>query len=351
MTDCVKFPSIDQFRNAVKNIKNQASFDGIGEDGKAKFKTVVYPALVFFGTVKAHGTNAAIRQDVLDGEIIYQSRERVITPVDDNAGFAAHFYQFEKEVFRNKFFWDVRNLFDVADDVPVVIYGEWAGGNIQSGVAINGLPKMFLVFAVRIGTETNTKWIRPDDERMGFFNIDMFQMHNIAKFGMYRVIVDLNNPEYAQNEIVKMVEAVEAECPIGKYFGNSGVGEGIVFMAHDDQFKNNSIFKAKGEKHSASKVRTTASVDIERVESLKALVDTIVTENRLNQMVGVMKDKEGLDVDLKNTGVFIKTVMDDCMKEELDTILGNGFNTKEFAGQAGTKIRQFWLNLYNTSVL
>jgi len=121
------------------------------------------------------------------------------------------------------------------------------------------------------------------------------------------------------------------------------IGEGIVWHCTDPVFQSGSVFKVKGEKHSASKVKTTASVDIERVEALKDLVTMIVSDNRLNQMVGVLKDKEGLDVDPKNTGAFVKLVLSDCFKEELDTIIGNGFDAKAFAGVASKKISTFFL--------
>lgn len=350
MTTCVKFPSINQFRNAIRNIRLKASYDGLDEEGNAKHKTVVYPTLTFFGTTKSHGTNAAIRQDVAGNELIYQSRERIITPMDDNAGFATYMYSLEKE-FTREYMDYVRQEFWILDDEPVVVYGEWCAGNIQSGVAINGLPKMFLVFAVRFGFEENTRWFRPDHNRFDVItDARKYNVYPISQFGTYRVEVDINNPEHAQNEIVKLVEQVEKECPIGAYFGNKGIGEGIVFYALDLEYRDGSVFKAKGEKHSSSKVKTVAAIDIEHVESLKALVDTIVTENRLNQMVGVLKDREGLDVDIKNTNQFMKITLSDCVKEELDTIIGNGFNTTEFSKQASIKIRSFWLKLINSMV-
>jgi ATP-dependent helicase/DNAse subunit B len=69
-----------------------------------------------------------------------------------------------------------------------------------------------------------------------------------------------------------------------------------------------------------------------------------VTENRLNQMVGVLKDKEGLDVDSRNIGNYVKLVLADVFEEELDTIIGNGFDTKNFSGAASKKILKFFLN-------
>ena len=50
--------------------------------------------------------------------------------------------------------------------------------------------------------------------------------------------------------------------PVGKHFGNLGVGEGIVFT-YLDEIGNKYRFKSKGLKHSNSKVKTLASVNTE----------------------------------------------------------------------------------------
>lgn len=339
---CIKFPSIDQFRNALKNIKHQMCYDGQDEQGQAIFKRIHdFPTVKFYGTVKAHGTNAAIRQDTADSELLYQSRERVITPLDDNAGFAGYMESNLEDV--SSYIRRLRLMFDVQDTSPILVYGEWCGGNIQKGVALSQLDKMFIVFAVRIGTELNTQWIRPNIDRFDTVHATALKIYSINYFGHYSIDVDLNNPEIAQNKLVEITDAVEAECPIGKTFGVSGIGEGVVWFCDDPVYQAGSVFKVKGEKHSASKVKTTATIDVERVESLKALVDTLVTENRLNQMVGVLKDKEGLDVDPKNTGAFVRLVIADCVKEELDTIVENGFDVKTFGGAASKKISNFFL--------
>jgi hypothetical protein len=47
------------------------------------------PTLKFTGTVKLHGTNAAIVYQQNVGHW-YQSRNRVITSINDNFGFAEH---------------------------------------------------------------------------------------------------------------------------------------------------------------------------------------------------------------------------------------------------------------------
>jgi hypothetical protein len=68
-------------------------------------------------------------------------------------------------------------------------------------------------------------------------------------------------PQLVQNTLSELTMAVEEECPVAKAFGFSGVG--IVWSVN----VNGTIhrFKVKGELHSSSKVKTLASVDVEKL--------------------------------------------------------------------------------------
>ena len=216
MTTVSKFPSISQFRDTIRNIRNQASYDGKDENGDTKFKQVVFPTLSFFGTTKAHGTNAALRNDCAGGEIIYQSRERIITPIDDNAGFAA--YMHSRLDFVKRYIAEVRDRFNVPAEKEMIVFGEWCGGNIQKGVAINNLDKMFLIFAIRIGTADDSTWIRPDCVLFDLLENTPNKFYPITLFGTYEIDINFNKPELVQNQLVELTTKVGDECPIGKYF-------------------------------------------------------------------------------------------------------------------------------------
>ena len=55
----IKFPSIEQFRNVIANIKRQHEFAGLDETGEAIYDRVKpKPLLTFSSTIKVHGTNA-----------------------------------------------------------------------------------------------------------------------------------------------------------------------------------------------------------------------------------------------------------------------------------------------------
>ncbi len=344
----IKFPSIAQFRSVINTVKHKASFMGLDDDGVPMYnKFVKLPTLSFFGTVKLHGTNASIVQNMANGFLSYQSRENVLSVTSDNAGFCNAMIKHEE--YLQDLFTQIRFTMKLSmkatDDMPIAIFGEWCGGNIQQGVAINGLDKMFVIFAARIGKEATEEdpnpihtWIRPHmfEFNNSFSDLDK-PFYSIAEFPTYEVNVDFEHPEIAQNEFVKLTLEVENECPAAKAFEVSGIGEGIVWYCKE-YTSSDFVFKTKGEKHSASKVKTIAAVDVEKIAAINELVDTILTENRMLQMV------EGVERDAKNTGLFIQKCMKDCIKEETDTIVENGFTVKEFTHAAMAKARRWFLS-------
>ena len=84
----ISMPSIEQFRNIVTNINRQFNFIGLDVNGEAIYDTTLpKPVLRFVGTIKLHGSNASCCFNDIDG-LWAQSREDIITPEKDNAGFA-----------------------------------------------------------------------------------------------------------------------------------------------------------------------------------------------------------------------------------------------------------------------
>src|SRR5690606_12047119 len=114
-------------------------------------------------------------------------------------------------------------------------------------------------------------------------------------------------PELAQNYLISLTEQGEEECPVAKSFGISGIGEGIVWSCEyqDSVYR----FKVKGEKHSATKVKKLAEVDVEKIQSIDSFVEYACTENRLNQAIEQVFTSTSTEPDKKNTGDFIKWIM------------------------------------------
>jgi len=340
----ISFPSIEQFRNVIAGINRQYNFVGLDENGEAIYdSSLPKPVLTFKGTVKLHGTNAGVCFNDVDG-MCYQSRENIITPEKDNAGFA-FFADANKEQFASMFAKIAeRSNIDTTKNT-ISIYGEWCGGNIQKGVAICNLPKSFFIFGVKVtphhieGVEKQPSayWVDYTDLKNNEAKI-----YNIDDFETYSLDIDFNMPELIQNKLGELTLAVEEECPVGKAFGFSGIGEGIVWSC---ELKGNiHRFKVKGEKHSSSKVKKLASVDTEKITSIKEFVDYAVTESRFNQAIEkIFPNNEPVDV--KKLGEVIKWVVNDIIKEETDTLVQNNLEPKDIGKYVSNKVREMFFKL------
>lgn len=323
----IKFPSIEQFRHVIKDVSQTA-----------KHHEVEKPTIQFNGSVKLHGTNAGV--SFYQGQIFAQSRSRIITVEDDNAGFA-------KFVAENKNdFMTMFNQIGFAKDNQVyTIFGEWCGGNIQKGVALNQLDKMFVIFGIVVTYDTpdkngNTiqKWLSLDSVKIPLND----SIHAITKSPTYTVNVDFNRPELAQDAFYNLTMEVEKECPFCKTFGVSGIGEGIVWTA--EWMGKRFMFKTKGDKHSSSKVIKVASVDVEKVNSILEFVEYAATENRMQQAIKeVFGDNEP---DIKKMGDFIRWLFNDVIKEESDTLEKAGLTIKDVSKEISNKARIFFNKNY-----
>ena len=317
-----KYPSIEQFRNIIRKVRTTHDYQGCDDVGDAIYQHIEkYPTLVFQGTVKLHGTNASVVKHS-DGRVEFQSRERVLSLEEDNAGFMMEMVSKDLEFLFSRF--DFKEY--------VAIYGEWCGGNIQKSVAINGLDKMFVIFGIMV----DGVWVElPRDlyaNRIGIYNI--------LQFPTYEVEIDFNTPELAQNTIIEMTISVEEMCPVGKFFGKEGVGEGIVFTCTTNQELK---FKSKGEKHSSSKVKTLNPIDVEAMASINEFVDMAVSENRLEQGISFFKENN-IEIDIKNISQFLGWVVRDVLKEEADTLLESGLDDKKVKNAIVNKARLWFLN-------
>lgn len=325
----ISFPSIDQFRGVIKHVKDSANYH-----------KEALPTLTFTGTIKLHGTNHAVCMSPT-GEVYSQSRERITTFGDDNAGSAAwtlsRIEDF-KALFAKIIF--TRGISDLVKPTDTIqIFGEWCGGSIQKGVGISKLPKMFAVFAIRISenAESNT-FFEPQQVKEVMENTSFTSIYT---FPQYTLDIDFNFPEQVQAKLIELTNAVEKECPVARTLLGTNVegdlvGEGIVWTT---TYKGRTLrFKVKGEKHSVSKVKTLAAVDIEKLNSIHEFVASVVTEARLTQGLEHVSSREAV-----NMAPFLKWVMSDIFKEEFDTMSGNGFTSKEVSGPLSSAIRKWFL--------
>lgn len=321
-----KFTDIGQFRDVIRAIKSHHDYVGKDENEDPIYRhESPYPTLKFRGTIKLHGTNSAIVM-YKDGHIEYQSRERVLSIKEDNASFMLAMMNI-----------DTKKLFEgIEFNDHCAIYGEWCGGNINKGIAIAGLPKMWVIFAVKVDD------VYQDIEKYAHLKMEDQKIFNILQFEHYDIDIDFEKPEEAQNKIVELTLKVEAQCPVGKFFGNEGIGEGIVLeciLGPTERF----IFKSKGLKHSSSKVKKLASVDTEAVEGIRQFIEYAVTENRMQQGIDKMIEMK-IPLDVKSTGEYLRWVYNDVIKEEQDTIVKNQLDVKKLGSYISAKARPFWMN-------
>lgn len=220
----IKFPSIEQFRTVVANVNRRYNFTGLDENGEAIYDpSLPKPVLTFKGTVKLHGTNASVSFNAPSG-MWAQSRENIITPEKDNAGFAWFAHSHDVEFMRLFHDVAVNNDIDMHKNT-ITIYGEWAGGNIQKGVGICNLPKSFFIFGVKITPHTETEEELKDNPAYwvdySYLKNNDVRIYNIDDYPTYSIDIDFNMPQLVQNQLSELTIAVEEECPVAKAFGFS----------------------------------------------------------------------------------------------------------------------------------
>ena len=345
------FPKISQFRNTIQHVASHVRYKGKDPETEEPIfdPSIPLPKLRFKGTTKLHGSNAGLIK--IGNNYHCQSRQNCLNyPYSDNMGFGRMIHTLGPDI--------VHNLFDTISPncENLNIYGEICGANIQKGVGIEGLPRMFVIFAAKkeIDSET-TEWIKVDPEKLKDFN--RFNVYHIEQFenSTYEVEVDFQNPELASVEFGKLTLQIEAECPVAKHFGvNNGVGEGLVWSCIEEGYYGSSgfWFKTKGTLHSVSKVKKVASVDAEKVKNVIEFVENTVTENRLEQAWQATRElHSGIELlTVKQTGDFIRWVIKDILDEEADTMAENDLSNKCIGGKVATKAKNWFFIRVNNQL-
>ena len=340
MIKIIKFPKIKQFRQVVSDINHASSYEGLDKDGNPIYNNAKKkPVVTFNGTIKLHGTNASFCYNEKLG-FWTQSREQIITPESDNAGFS----QFANSI-KNDLITLIKDIsttqgIDLSESI-ISVYGEWAGKGIQKGVGISTLEKSFYTFGIKVSNLNNEDdkpyWI----DFKGFRNEDL-KVYNILDFPTFSVDVDFSMPQLSQNTFADITKDVEKECPVAKHFGvENGLGEGVVWTAN---YKgNNYRFKVKGQKHSVTKVKKLASVDVEKLKTIQDFVEYAVTENRVEQ--GIKAIFGDGDLDRSKMGDFLRWIIKDITSEESDTMSENSLEPKDVNKYISFRAREMFFKL------
>lgn len=338
----ISFPSIAQFRQVVSTVQHHTRFAGLDEDGNAKYNNAKpLPSLKFKGTVKLHGTNAGVGSNAA-GDFWVQSKENIITPLKDNAGFAMYVHG-AQSVF-DALIDAAKAITPLQDHQSLLVYGEWCGGNIQKNISLSQHPKLFVLFGIAVAEPDGTKaWFTEDQINTVYQAVPDAQaarVYNIYDFPTFELSIDFERAHESINTMCEITNQVEAECPVGKQLGStaengSTVGEGVVWKCVEPGYESSGFWcKVKGDKHAAKhKVTTLNPVDSERINAINQLCEQLTPAWRLEQMLQQTFDTlNGGTPSVEKTGAYIKAVMSDVMKEELDVIAAAGYTTKEITG-------------------
>lgn len=306
------FPDIGQFKNCTKAVRDRATFVKLDDSGEVvRNPNAVMPKIKFLGTGKLHGTCASVVFRPNEPMQV-QSRERIISVLSDNYGFA-FFCEGRKDALTSL-------AASVSTTETVSIYGEWCGASIQKNVGISGLEKMFVIFAVNVAG----RWLVR--EEIAHLKSPEHRIFNIFDYQTFEIEIDFADPEPFRNKIIEWVLAVEAECPVAKAMGATGIGEGIVFIPTDREWRDSRFwFKAKGEKHSATKTKVLLPIDTEKHASVKAFAESVMTDSRYEQAIQAVKLELGRET-LENGdfGKVLAWLNRDIVKEESDGIAACG---------------------------
>lgn len=99
--------------------------------------------------------------------------------------------------------------------------------------------------------------------------------------------------------------------------------------------------KVKGDKHSSSKVKTIAAVDTEKVKNLKEFVDNVVTESRCRQSIDKLREANK-PLTRASLGDYLRWIVNDIIKEEIDTMVANGIEAKSIGSPVSNAARQWF---------
>ena len=342
-----KFPSIEQFRHQLKALKDFIYFSGLVDDEPTFDYTRTLPTVTVNCTEKIHGIYAGVVYT--NNQLYAQSRNKVITIGDDNAGFAL-FVEQHKTLLTNICIV-LKSVHNLSDSNVIVLSGEWAGGSIQKNSALSGVDKKFLIFpqfrVVHADESTSTLPI----SELHLLSDSIYSLVNFPE-ATFATAIDFES-EVSINEFLALMEsriaAIEESSPVGRYFNQpNNIGEGFVctFDAINSAGQSKQfIFKCKGEAHSNSNViKSQPAKSTEELTALNKFVDSICHSWRFEQ--GVVESCGTVDsADIKHMGAYLKFVTTDTLKEENDLIIASGFEVKQIMSRVNDRAKKYFLEL------
>jgi hypothetical protein len=344
MSTCSSYPHTGRFVDA----QAQARFDM--DEGR-----LTSPKIRYRGTVKVHGTHCDLvfrRSPLPDGgqgppsgvSLTIQSRNRVISPSQDNAGSAAFLVQMPLEA-------------ELLPQLPefeseLMVAGEIAGKGLFC-VGVSKLEKFFVIFAVRV----DGRWV--DLARLErLVGLPQHRVYNILQFGAYELTVDFGDPvkcAEALEEARGMVAGVEAHCPVAHGVGGivGGIGEGIVFVPVDMPrgMPPAYWFKVKGTMHEPPQPdpqRRELAQERRRMgeqaeEDARVLVESLITPRRLQQGLEYL-DEMRLPRTPTSLRAYVKWAVEDALREHPEAVPGDKQKLQALRKAMTRTVREHYLD-------
>lgn len=277
---------------------------------------VQYPHLLngsfqrkYRGKIKLHGTCSGVQ--ITRDSVTPMSRSQFLSPDEgvDNAGFGRwvidHFAHFA----------DI----DVPNDSKLVVYGEWCGKGVQSGVAASQLScKVWAVFGAKLVRGDSVEFI-DDPQRLSEIVSGIPDTYVLPWVENSEIVIDWSLPPDELERVIQpindLVTSVEACDPwILENFGIRGVGEGVVYYPvgnNVEDFKN-LAFKAKGEKHKVVATKNAVVVSATVTKSCEDFAKLVLPTPRLQQGIDVVG---ATTFEMNKIGAFLKWCQQDIEKE------------------------------------
>ena len=263
-------------------------------------------------SIKLHGSNAAIVKHSLNGPLTFQSRSRLITPTDDNAGFATTM---------TKNMDIVLNIFEQIEKIdeniiyPVIVFGEWCGKGIQKNVALNTLnDKIFVIFDIAFSSQ---KLWQSMDKYASVKSAPLIR--NVREVPSFKFTLKRNERQACIDAVKKKVNEIDQVCPFVYYlYGLKGFGEGLVVRPASSTNPDH-WWKCKGENHvikiPTDKLKAPMSDDPEIV-ALNQFASKYVTWERVLSAKEALHLRENTNDLMRAFPKINKWVFDDIEREE-----------------------------------
>jgi hypothetical protein len=294
MASFAPFPHIGHLRHLEAHLHKDGGAGGL-------------PArLRYRGTVKLHGTNAAVVQAAAGGDLLAQSRNRIIDVSADNCGFAL-FVEERTAAFERLFASLRAKLPSLPPDAPLHIFGEFGGKGVQRGVAVAQVPKFFAIIAVLAAGRF------VDMEGFSELHDVEGRIFHVLQFGKWNVELDAAEVAASSAEITRLTEAVGKRCPAGRFLGVDGPGEGLVWQCLEMPEDPSLWFKSKCEEMRVSP-EALPSGGSDASERARFFAEAVMTAPRVEQAQTAARElgKSGKSA----VGAIIAWAVEDALREE-----------------------------------